>query len=85
MFALPISMPCFKSIILYQNRSKIKLFLQKMQSFQTLGAPVLHASGGWGLHPQTPNLAPPLQIPGYTPDCTVCSMFTTNQSCKAPK
>ena len=38
-FALPISMPRFKSIIFYQYSPKIKLFLKKMQNFQALGAP----------------------------------------------
>ena len=38
--ALPIFIPPFKSIIFYQNSSKIKLFLQKkMQNFRALGAP----------------------------------------------
>ena len=32
-------MPPFKRIYFYQNRPKIKLFLQKIQNFQTLGAP----------------------------------------------
>ena len=33
-------MPRFNSINFYQNMSKIKLFLQqKIQNFQTLGAP----------------------------------------------
>ena len=59
MFALPISIPCFKSIIFfYQNSPKIKLFLQKMQKYRALGAPPPHhrASGGWGLCPLTPFL-----------------------------
>ena len=61
-------MPCFKSIIFYQNCPKIKLFLKKkMQNFQALGAPPQDprafggfaprppiASGGWGLRSQTP-------------------------------
>ena len=33
MFALPISMPRFKSINFYQNIPKIKLFLQKIAKF----------------------------------------------------
>ena len=38
-FALPSSMPLFKSIIFHQNSSKIKLFLKKkMQNFQALEA-----------------------------------------------
>ena len=36
-FALPISMPRFKSITLYQNISKIKLFLQKNAKFSSAG------------------------------------------------
>ena len=40
-----------------------------MKNFRTLGAepPDPRASGGWGLCPQTPILAPPLQISGYAP------------------
>ena len=39
-FALPISMPRFKSISFYQNSPKMKLFLKKkMQNCQELGAP----------------------------------------------
>ena len=37
MFALPISMPSFKSIIFYQNSPKIKLFLQKNAKFSSAG------------------------------------------------
>ena len=44
MFALPISMPRFKSINFYQNSPKIKLFLQKNAKFFVC----------WGLFPQTP-------------------------------
>ena len=41
MFALPISMPRFKSIIFYPNSPKIKLFLKKkVQKFRVLGAPL---------------------------------------------
>ena len=45
----------------------MKLFLQKMQNFRTLGAPPPHprASGGWGLHSQTPNLR---QLGALPPD-----------------
>ena len=32
-------MQLFKSIIIYQNSPKIKLFWKKMQNFQALGAP----------------------------------------------
>ena len=42
MFALPISMPRFKSIIFYQNSPKIKFFLQKSEKIVSAGgsAPV---------------------------------------------
>ena len=33
MFALPVSMPCFKSINFYQSNPKIKLVLQKNAKF----------------------------------------------------
>ena len=47
-FALPISMPRFKSIIFYQYSPKIKLFLKKKcKIFKR-----------WGLRPQTPKTAP---------------------------
>ena len=36
-FALPISMPRFKSIIFCQNSSKIKLFLHKNAKFLSAG------------------------------------------------
>ena len=63
-------MPRFKSIILYQNSPKIKLFLKKkMQNFQALAAPPPdpRAFGGWGLSPQTTKHSSPLQISGYAP------------------
>ena len=56
-----------------------------MQNFRALGAPPPDpqppaavgfaprpplASGGWGLRPQTPQSAPPLQISGYAPAIT---------------
>ena len=47
-FALPISMPRFKSINFYQNSPKIKLFLKKKCKIVKC----------WGLRPQTP--APPV-------------------------
>ena len=37
MFALPIAMPRFKSIIFYQNSPKMKLFLQKDAKFLIAG------------------------------------------------
>ena len=43
-FALPISMPRFKSITFYQNIPKIKLLLQKNAKSLVC----------WGLRPQTP-------------------------------
>ena len=70
MFALPISIPRFKSIIFYQNSPKIKLFLEELKNFRALGgsasqtpvppaagrfASTTPASGGWGLCPQAPN------------------------------
>ena len=61
-FSLPISLPRFKSIIVYQHSPKIKLFFKKMQNFQRLGlcsqTPI--ASGGWGLRPLTPKTVPPI-------------------------
>ena len=55
----------------------MKLFLQKMQNFQALGAlpPDTRASGGWGLGPQTPKHSPPLRIFGYAPGCMVILML----------
>ena len=83
MFPLPISMPCFKSIIFLSiySSTKVKLFLQKMQKFRVLGAlpPDPRASRGrglcsqtpflWrlGLRPQTHKTAPPMRISGYAP------------------
>ena len=55
MFALPISMPGFKSIIFYFNSPKIKLFLRKKAKFSSTPPPDPCVSGGWGLRPQTPN------------------------------
>ena len=50
-FALLISMPRFKSITFYQNRSKIKLFLpNNIKNFRVLKAkfaPEHPASGDW--------------------------------------
>ena len=82
MFPLPISMPCFKSIIFfYQYSPKIKLFLQKNTKISSAGgtAPGPRASRGRGLCPQTPFLrrlgasppdpqnSPPVRIFGYAP------------------
>ena len=62
MFALPISMPRFKSIIFYQNSPKIKLFWQKNAKILSaaLGAPPpdSRASGSWGFCPQKPKTTP---------------------------
>ena len=64
MFALPISMPHFKSIIFYQNNPKIKFFLKKNAKFQALGAP-----------PPDPQAPPPqLRICGYAP-ATLCTIY----------
>ena len=57
MFALPISMLHFKSIILSNYSSAIKLFLpKKCKIFER-----------WELRPQTPKTAAPLRISGYAP------------------
>ena len=51
-------MPRFNSIKFYQNRPKIKLvFVKNRQNLVR-----------WGLRPQTPEKAPPLQISGYAPE-----------------
>ena len=54
-------MPHLKNINFYQNRPKIKLFLQKNAKFSSAGgsAPDPRASGGWGLRPQPPQTHPP--------------------------
>ena len=56
MFALPISMPRFKNINFYQNRPKIKLFLQKNAKFFVFcglrtQTPVPLAAGGFAPRP----------------------------------
>ena len=56
MFALPISIPHFKSIILHQNIPKFKLFLQKNAKFLSAGRSA----------PRPPK-QPPLRICGYAP------------------
>ena len=58
MFAPPISMPRFKSIIFDQNSPKIKLFLQKNASFRSLGAP-----------PPNPLISSQLRIFSNAPGC----------------
>ena len=69
MFAQLISMQRFKSIIFYQNSSKIVIFAKKCKNFRALGlrpqtsmppaavgfAPRPPASGGWGLSSWTSN------------------------------
>ena len=52
-------MPHFKSINFYQNRSKIKLFLQNKNKkiFRALSSPPPH-----------PQSSPTLQISGYAPE-----------------
>ena len=64
-------MPHFKSNNFYQNRPKVKLFLQKKYKiFERWGSaprPPM-ASGRWWNSSQTLNTAPPpLQISGYAP------------------
>ena len=69
MFALPVSMPCFKSINFYRN-PRIKLFLQKNANFFVLGVPPPDpraSSGGWGFRPQAPKTSTPLRVSGYAP------------------
>ena len=82
MFALPISMPCLKSII-FLNKIALKLsyFCKKSKNFERWGhrpqspvppaagnfVPIPPFSGGWGLFPQTSKTAPPLRISGYAP------------------
>ena len=83
-------MPGFKNIIFYQYNSNIKLFLEKKQTFQALGAPSPEpvppaaggfaprppiTSGGWGLCLQTPKTPPfQLRISGYAP-ATLCNVY----------
>ena len=59
MFAMPISMPRFKSNIFNQNSPKIKLFL-----FERWGQ-WPPAAGGF-----PPNQAPPWRIFSYAPGCS---------------
>ena len=87
MFALPISLPCFKVLFFYQNSPKIKLFLQKNakflnawappQCFRQLGAsppdPHYSLSAG-GFRPQNLPTAPSLRISGYVPDSSRLDM-----------
>ena len=69
MFALPISMPRFKSIIFIKIALKLIYICEKKQIFRALGAlpPDPCASGSWGLRPQTPTIASQLRISGYAP------------------
>ena len=95
MFPLPISMPCFKSIIFYQCSPKIKLFLQKTAKLSSAGGnaprpPCLRrlgvcpqSSGGWGLHPRPQKKAPPMQISGYAPVLSF-SVLCANSTHKYP-
>ena len=61
MFALPISMPCFISIVFYQNSPKIELFLQKTAKFLSAGfstsKPLCLQQLGTHPHPQWPTTA----------------------------
>ena len=68
--ALPISMPRFKGIIFIKIAPKLSYICKKMQNLRAMGAPPTdpRASGGWGLCPQVPKTAPPLQISGYAPE-----------------
>ena len=65
-------MPRFNNISFYQNRPKIKFFLQKkIQNFRTLGGPPpdpQFPSAAGGPVPIPPIQLPPLQISGYAPD-----------------
>ena len=66
-FVLLISMPHFQSINFYENRPKIKLFLQKYPKFSSAGAP-----------PKIYKTAPPpLQTFGYAPNtrCVLLSSY----------
>ena len=63
-FALPISMPCFKSIIFYQYSPKTKLFLKKNAKFSSAGGSV----------PRPPKQPPQLRISGYAP-ATLCTVY----------
>ena len=95
-FALPISLPRFKSIIFYQYSPKIKLFLKKNAKFSSAGGsapqtPVPPAAGGfasrppiasgcWGLRPKTPKSAPQLRISSYVPT-TLCTVYNHMDFC----
>ena len=76
MFALPISMPRFKSIIFYQNSPKMKLFSQNNAKFSSAGSSALRPTwlqrlGALPPGPQWPAAAgggalkPPNQPPRY--------------------
>ena len=69
-------MPCFKSIIFYQNCPKIKLFLKKKcKIFKPWGlrsqTPVPPAAGVSA--PRPPKQSPQLRICGYVP-ATLCTV-----------
>ena len=99
MFPLPISMPCFKSIIFLSIYLSLKLsyFCKKMQKFWALEAlppgprayrgrgpcPSPPSSGGWGLSPQTPQNSPPMRISGYAPALS-SSVLCANPTHKYP-
>ena len=65
MFSPLISLPHFKSINFYQNRPKIKLFLQKNTKFLSAG-----------LRPHTPRTAP-LQISGSESNHVFAPFYAT--------
>ena len=69
-FALPISMPRFKSIIFYQYSPKIKLILKKNAKFSSAG----------GYAPRPPKQPPQLRISGYVP-ATLCTVYNPMGFC----
>ena len=66
MFALPISIPRYKSIFFYLNSPKIKLFLQKNAKLSSAGGsdPKPQCLRRLVALPQTLKTAPSLQISG---------------------
>ena len=76
-FALPISMPRFKSIIFYQYSPKIKLILKKNAKFSSAGgsAPRPPCLRWLGTLPPDPQNSPPqLRISGYVLP-TLCTVY----------
>ena len=71
-FALPISMPRFKSIIFHQYSLKIKLFLKKKAKFSCAGGsapkpPCLQRLGSLPHTPSSPPIAPRISLPPFPP------------------